>query len=159
MIVNYMSPESFERLRQELNTLLKEERPKIVASVSAAAAMGDRSENAEYIYGKRRLREIDKRVRFLQNRLSSCEVIDASKLSLEKVAFGLSVEVEDNEGELHTYKIIGPDELNEREGLVTYNSPLGRALLGKKVGDEIIYVRPKGNQELIITKIFYAEKK
>ncbi len=159
MIVNYMSPESFERLRQELNTLLKEERPKIVASVSAAAAMGDRSENAEYIYGKRRLREIDKRVRFLQNRLSSCEVIDASKLSLEKVAFGLSVEVEDNEGELHTYKIIGPDELNEREALVTYNSPLGRALLGKKVGDEIIYVRPKGNQELIITKIFYAEKK
>jgi transcription elongation factor GreB len=158
MAVNYLSPESFERMKKELAELLRVERPKIVASVTAAAAMGDRSENAEYIYGKRRLREIDRRVRFLQQRIEASEVVDATKLSLERVAFGLSVELEDEAGEVHTYTLIGPDDPSGPQS-ITYRAPLGRALLGKKVGDEIVAEVPKGRLEFTLIRIFLGQKK
>lgn len=151
--INYLTPDGHERLRSELSTLLKTERPQVVQAVSDAAAMGDRSENAEYIYGKKRLREIDRRIRFLQKRLERIEVIDPNTLSGEKVAFGLWVTVENEDGKANCYQIVGPDEIDPAQNKITFSSPLGKALLGKQVGDEIRFQAPSGVQELEIIAI------
>lgn len=153
MANNYLTPEGFEKLKTELQHLLKIDRPKTVHAVSEAAAMGDRSENAEYIYGKKRLREIDRRIRFLSKRLEDVEIIDPKNLSIAKVAFGLWVKVQDEDGALHSYQILGEDEIDPDKGRITYSSPLGRALLGKRVGDLVNVKRPKGDIELEIIEI------
>ncbi|NCN27422.1 transcription elongation factor GreB [bacterium] len=150
----YITPETYAKLRDELSFLLKTERSKIVKAVTDAAAMGDRSENAEYIYGKRRLREIDRRVRFLQKRLSTAEIVDSSTLDTSKIAFGLSTKLRDSEGQHYQYRIVGPDDVDPTKGYITYNSPIGKSLLGKSIGDELTVQRPKGSIELEVLEIF-----
>jgi transcription elongation factor GreB len=153
MATNYLTPDGLARLRGELLQLLEEERPKIVQAVNVAAAMGDRSENAEYIYGKRRLREIDRRIRFLQKRLDNVEVVDPTRVDVSKVAFGCWVKVRDEEGVDAWYQIVGEDEINPKLGRITFSSPLGRALLGKKEGDYAVVRRPKGDAEVEVLQI------
>ncbi len=152
---NYITPTGFEKLRLELQDLLKVKRPEVVKVVSWAAGNGDRSENADYIYGKRRLREIDKRIRFLTKRLDMAEVIDPSKLNANKVLFGATVTVENESGKKTTYKIVGIDESNPEIKLVSWISPIARAMLNAKVGDIVQFRSPKGEEELQILKIVY----
>jgi transcription elongation factor GreB len=150
---NYLTPEGFLKLKTELHRLLSEDRPATVIAVSEAAAMGDRSENAEYIYGKKRLREIDRRIRFLQKRLEDVEIIDPNEVSSSKVSFGTWVRVRDEEGREQAYQIVGEDEIDPSQGRITFSSPMGRALLGKKVGDVFEFQRPKGAMEIEIVAI------
>jgi transcription elongation factor GreB len=150
---NYLTPEGLQQLRGELQVLLEVERPRMVHMVSVAAAMGDRSENAEYIYGKRRLREIDRRIRFLQGRLENVETVDVARLSLSRVAFGLWVHVADEDGKKSYFRIVGPDEINPQQGWITFTSPLGRSLLGREVGETVLCVAPKGTVEYEILEI------
>jgi transcription elongation factor GreB len=153
MATNYLTPAGFEKLRTELLELLNVERPRVVSAVNVAAAMGDRSENAEYIYGKRRLREIDRRIRFLQKRLDNIEVIDPLKVDTSRVSFGTWVHLLDEDGGHHWYQIVGEDEIDAGAGRITFSSPVGRALLGKKVGDFFTVQRPKGALEMEIVAI------
>ena len=153
MSTNYLTPEGFNRLRTELLQLLNEERPKIVKSVNEAAALGDRSENAEYIYGKRRLREIDRRIHFLQKRLDNVEVVDPLKINTERVSFGAVVSLEDEDGKISKYQIVGEDEIDPKLGRITFSSPLGRALLGKTKDSVITVSRPAGPVEYVVVSI------
>ena len=141
--MNYLTPPGLQKLRQEHADLMIVERPKVVAQVSAAAALGDRSENADYIYGKRRLREIDRRLYFLSKRLENVELIDPLKINVSRVVFAAWVLVQD-ENRLKTwYQVVGEDEIDPSLGKITFSSPLGRALLGKAVGDSVIFEKPK----------------
>lgn len=150
---NYITPQGLERLRAEQNHLLHVERPKIVDTVAWAASNGDRSENADYIYGKRRLREIDSRLRFLMGRIEAAEVVDPAKVNTEKVVFGARVTFEDEEGEVSSFQIVGEDEINVEKGKISWRSPVARSLLGKKVGDSAIIRKPSGEREVEILKI------
>jgi transcription elongation factor GreB len=150
---NYMTPEGAKRLSSELDKLMRIERPRVVGQVAEAAAQGDRSENAEYIYGKRRLREIDRRVRFLTKRLESAEVVKPGTVGGDKVRFGAKVTVQDENGKRSCYCMVGPDESNPSLGLLSFQSPLGRALLNKGVGDTVIVTRPAGDIEVEILAI------
>jgi transcription elongation factor GreB len=153
----YITRAGAERLHAELLRLLNVERPKITAEVSAAAAQGDRSENAEYTYGKRRLREIDRRLRFLQRRLDTCTVVDpAEQQDRDRVYFGATVTLEDEDGRRSTYQVVGPDEIDARGGRVSVDSPVGRALIGKARRDTVTVLRPRGETELEIVDIRYA---
>ncbi|MCP3874613.1 MAG: transcription elongation factor GreB [Desulfobacteraceae bacterium] len=154
----YITPEGARKLTEELQHLWKVERPDVSARVAAAAAQGDRSENAEYIYGKKRLYQIDGRIRFLTNRLDGITVVDRIPGDQEKVYFGAFVTIEDEEGEEVEYRIVGPDEFNVVDGKLSMDSPLGKALLGKRVGDEIKISTPKGMKVFYISKIRYSEK-
>lgn len=151
----YLTPEGAKRLAAELNHLLSVERPKIVREVSDAAAQGDRSENAEYIYGKKRMREIDRRVRFIQKRLDSCEVVRPSDSLLDSVRFGATVRVQDEDENQREYMLVGPDESEPGAGRISFQSPIGRALLKKRVGDVVQVQRPAGDIELEILEIRY----
>lgn len=153
LMKNYLTSEGYQRLRAELSQLLKEERPKVVQQVSDAAAMGDRSENAEYIYGKRRLREIDRRIRFLESRLEVVEIIDVNTLQTDRVVFGVVVELQSDAGDLSRFQLVGEDELDSGGKRISFQSPVGRALLGKKVGDVVVVKVPRGESELEILKI------
>ncbi len=153
----YITPEGFKRLQQELERLWKVDRPKVTAEVSAAAAQGDRSENAEYIYGKKKLREIDRRMRFLSKRLESLTVVHQVNGETDKVLFGAWVTVEDEDGEETTWRIVGPDEFDVANGCISCESPMAKALLGKHEGDEITVARPKGQAELVISKVSYRQ--
>jgi len=151
----YITPEGFRRLQDELEHLWKVERPKITAEVSAAAAQGDRSENAEYIYGKKKLREIDRRLRFLAKRIDSLTVVEPGKEKTDRVFFGAWVTIEDEEGKESTYRIVGPDEFDVKARLISVDSPLAKALIGKREGDDATVDRPKGQVEVVVTKIRY----
>ena len=152
----YLTRTGAERMHKELLRLLNEERPKVTAEVSAAAAQGDRSENAEYIYGKKRLREIDRRLRFLQKRLDTATIVAPSEQSdSERVYFGATVTLEDAEGALVTYQIVGSDEIDASGGRISVESPLARALLRKRVGDSVEVVRPRGEVEYTVVRIRY----
>jgi len=153
----YITPEGFAALQAELETLWRVERPKVVNEVSEAAALGDRSENAEYIYGKKRLREIDRRMRFLSKRLEALTVVPprADAELGGRVRFGAWVSVEDEEGEEKAWRIVGADELDLARGFISVESPVARALMGKAVGDEVLVRRPKGEVELCITRGSY----
>lgn len=140
---NYVTPEGYRKLTDEAEFLLKVERPRIVQEVQDAAAQGDRSENAEYIYGKKRLREIDRRLNFLSSRLKNVQVIDPKQPRGERVYFGATVDLEDEEGRTVTYQIVGVDETDPAKGKVSWRSPIGRALLKKKAGDTITVPRPE----------------
>lgn len=141
-----ITPEGAERLRRELERLWKVERPRVTREVAAAAAHGDRSENAEYIYGKRRLREIDSRIRFLTSRLESVEVVEGGGARDGRVYFGAWVTVEDAEGGRSRYRLVGSDETDVDAGHISVASPLGRALLGRREDDEVEVARPAGRK-------------
>ncbi|MBF5041138.1 transcription elongation factor GreB [Aggregicoccus sp. 17bor-14] len=152
----YLTRTGAERMHKELLKLLNEERPKVTAEVSAAAAQGDRSENAEYIYGKKRLREIDRRIRFLQKRLDTATIVDpAEQVDREHVYFGATVLLEDEDGTRTTYQLVGSDEIDTSGGRISVDSPVGRALLRKRVGDSVEVMRPRGEIELTVVKIEY----
>ena len=154
---NYITRDGWEKLERELRYLWKEERPKVTQAVSEAAAMGDRSENAEYIYGKRRLREIDRRVRFVSKRLDELKVIYPSAQQEGKVFFGAWVELEDEHSNLTTYQLVGPDEFELRENKISIDSPMARALIGKQVDDEISVTTPSGIKSYFISAIYYKK--
>ena len=151
----YATPEGARRLRAELDELWLVERPAVTKAVSEAAAMGDRSENAEYIYGKRRLREIDRRVRFLRGRLDGLKVVSETPSERSRVFFGAWVTIEGANGGSRRHRIVGPDEFDREPGYVSMDSPLGRALLGKRIGDELEVVLPAGAVTIAITAIEY----
>jgi transcription elongation factor GreB len=154
----YITRAGAEKLHAELRQLLNVERPKVTAEVSAAAAQGDRSENAEYIYGKKRLREIDRRMHFLQKRLRVLTVVDPSEQKdCSRVYFGATVTLENEEdSSKSTYQIVGPDETDTKSGKISVESPVGKALLGRNRGDTVVVTRPKGEVELTIIAIKYA---
>ena len=137
--------------------MLTQERPKVVQEVAEAAAQGDRSENAEYIYGKKRLREIDRRIRFLTKRLDSAEVVSGERVATDRVHFGARVEVEDEQGKRQIYVLVGPDEADPGARKISYQSPLGRALLKRHVGDVVTVKRPAGEIDLEILAVSYPE--
>jgi transcription elongation factor GreB len=153
----YITPEGRRRLEAELERLWKVERPKVTHEVAEAAALGDRSENAEYIYGKRRLREIDRRVRSLGKLIEKLTVVAEAPQDRERAFFGAFVTVEDEAGQQATYRLVGPDETNAGAGRISIESPMARALLGKRVGDDALVRRPKGESELLVTAIRYAD--
>lgn len=133
----YITPEGAQRMRTEVKRLWEVERPRVTQAVSDAAKLGDRSENADYIYGKKRLREIDSRVRFLTQRLEELTVVNRIPDDTEKVFFGAWVTVEDDDGNTKTYRIVGPDEFDVKAGLISMDSPVARALLGRRLDDEV----------------------
>jgi transcription elongation factor GreB len=139
-----------ERLQAEVTRLRREERPRIVEEVSAAAAQGDRSENAEYIYGKKKLREIDRRLGFLLDRLERAQVVDPAEPVGGKVAFGHWVTVEDEDGRRASYRLVGEDELDLENREISWKSPLGRAVIGKKIGDVVTVQKPAGPSDVAI---------
>jgi transcription elongation factor GreB len=152
----YITRRGAERLHAELLWLLNEELPKVTAEVSAAAAQGDRSENAEYIYGKKRLREIDRRIHFLQRRLDACTVVVPSEQTdRSRVYFGATVTLEDEDGNQAQYQIVGADETDAKGGRISVESPIGQALLRKMQGDTVVVRRPRGEIELTILDIQY----
>jgi transcription elongation factor GreB len=154
---NYMTPEGFGRLREELMTLMRKERPEVVQVVSWAAANGDRSENGDYLYGKKRLREIDRRIRFLSKRLERSEVVDPAKRpKTDQVFFGATVTCANGKGEERTVKIVGVDEVDPAKGHVSWISPIAKALLRAYEGDVVKMRTPAGVEELEIVKVTYV---
>ena len=154
---NYMTPQGFERLREELMTLMRKERPEVVQVVTWAAANGDRSENGDYLYGKKRLREIDRRIRFLSKRLERSEVVDPAKRpKTDQVFFGATVTCANAKGEERTVKIVGVDEVDPGRGHVSWISPIARALLRAHEGDLVRLRTPGGEEEIEIVKVDYA---
>lgn len=153
----YITPEGMQALRAELHQLWKVERPQVTATVHEAAKNGDRSENGDYIYGKRRLREIDSRVRFLSKRIDELEVVEQLPSARDKIFFGAWVTVEDEDGKAQTYRIVGPDEFDLTQNKLSMDSPLAKALLGKRVDDDIIFPSPSGERELYIVAVRYGD--
>lgn len=152
---SYISPEGHRKIVEEYTWLLKTERPRITAEVTYAASLGDRSDNAEYRFGKQRLREIDRRLQYLGKRLDGIEVVDASQFTGDTVLFGATVDFEDEEGATQTWTILGEDEVDTEKRHISYVSPLGRALLTKKVGDIVEFETPKGRREVTILAVRY----
>ena len=152
----YISAAGEKRLKEELRYLWKEERPVVTKAVSAAAAMGDRSENADYIYGKKRLREIDRRVRYLGKRLDEVTVVDRKPDDLTKVFFGATVKLEDHEGKGLSCRLLGADEIDPASGSISIDSPMGKALLGKQVDSEFEITTPTGIRQYTVVKISYG---
>jgi transcription elongation factor GreB len=152
----YITPAGAARLRAELDALWRHERPQVTAAVSAAAAQGDRSENAEYTYGKRRLREIDRRVRFLRGRLDGMTIVGQAPSARDRVFFGALVTLEDDSGRLHRHRIVGPDEFDMAPEYISMDSPLGKALLGRRLDEEIRLVLAAGTAIYCIVAIEYA---
>lgn len=150
-----ITPEGEAKLRAELHELWHIRRPKVTQAVSEAAAQGDRSENAEYTYGKKMLREIDSRVRFLTKRLEALQVVDTTPADLSKVYFAAWVTLEDDQGQEIRYRIVGPDELDLKQNHISIDSPLARSLLGKTVDTEIITNTPTGKKHWYIIDIHY----
>ena len=151
----YITAQGERTLREELRQLWKVERPQVTAVVHEAAKNGDRSENGDYIYGKRRLREIDSRVRFLTKRLDELTVVERAPADQDKVFFGAWVTLEDEQGETVEYRIVGPDEFDLKARKLSMDSPLARAMLGKRLDDEIVVRTPEGEREYAIVAIRY----
>ena len=151
----YITPEGEQCLRAELHQLWKVERPQVTNAVHEAAKNGDRSENGDYIYGKRRLREIDSRVRFLNKRLDELQVVSSPPDDTGKIYFGAWVTLEDEAGQRHRWRIVGPDEFELCEGKLSMDSPMARSLLGKSLDDEILVRSPSGDQAYYVTAISY----
>lgn len=155
---NYITPEGYARLKAEFDQLYRVERPRVVSDVAWAASNGDRSENADYIYGKRRLRQIDSRLRFLMKRMDIAEVVDpALQQGLDKVFFGAWVTLYAvDKDEEHTYRIVGQDELDPSKGWISWISPLARALMKKTEGDTVIVETPGGTEEYEVIEVRYS---
>jgi transcription elongation factor GreB len=153
----YITPEGARRLQQELDELWRVERPRVTQAVSEAAAQGDRSENAEYTYGKRRLREIDRRVRFLRKRLDGMVIVDKPPSDPKRVFFGAWVSLESEDGALTRHRIVGPDEFDAAPGYISMDSPLARALMKKGLDDEVTVEVPGGQRKFVIVDIEYEK--
>src|SRR6187551_1227850 len=151
----YITPEGARRLNTELDELWKVERPRVTQAVSEAAAQGDRSENADYTYGKKRLREIDRRVRFLRKRLDGMTVVDKPPSDPKRVYFGAWVTLEDDDGKQTRYRIVGPDEFDQAEGYISMDAPLARALMRKGLDDEVKVELPGGERSYVVVGISY----
>ncbi|MDO3721225.1 transcription elongation factor GreB [Marinobacter sp. chi1] len=151
----YITPEGERALREELQYLWKTKRPEVTQAVREAAALGDRSENAEYIYGKKQLREIDRRVRFLSKRLEEVTVVDRLPDDQEKVFFGAWVTIEEESGEEQEYRLVGADEFDLTRRYLSINSPMARALIGKRLDDEVSVRTPEGWKTVVISAIRY----
>lgn len=154
---NYLSALGHKKLTDELEFLLKVERPKVCDVVAWAASLGDRSENADYQYGKKRLREIDRRVRFLSSRLADFEIVEISKQSGDSIKFGASVQVLIDGEEEKKFIILGPDEVETSLGRISFLSPIGKGLMGKKVGDVIDITTPNGEHEFEVLRIDFID--
>lgn len=153
---NYITPQGHARLKTELEHLVKRERPHVVEVVAWAASNGDRSENGDYIYGKRRLREIDRRIRFLTKRLDIAEVVDPLRQgSNDQIFFGATVTLADEQGEESTYSIVGVDEADASRGLISWVSPLARALIKAREGETVRFQSPLGMRELDVLEVIY----
>jgi transcription elongation factor GreB len=157
---NYMTPGGFQRMKDELDRLVQKERPELVATVSWAAGNGDRSENGDYIYGKKRLREIDRRIRFLIRRLDRAEVVDPAARrdddGADRVYFGATVTVADAAGTERTVSIVGIDEIDTARGYISWISPMARALLKAREGDVVVVRTPAGPEELDVVAVRYV---
>lgn len=153
---NYITPNGAERLKQELRHLRDEERPNVVKTVAWAASNGDRSENADYIYGKRRLREIDRRIEFLKNRLEKAIIVDPLQQKGDRVLFGATVTFENEDGE-KTVSIVGADEVDVSKGHISWLSPIGKALLGARIGQSVRVNLPRGEEDIEIISLNYLE--
>lgn len=153
----YVTPAGYAKLKDEYHQLYTVRRPEVVRALSAAAAEGDRSENAEYIYRKKELREIDRRVRYLQKRIPDLKVVDTTPADRSRVFFGAQVELADDTGELRTYRIVGPDETDAAAGRISVDSPLARALLKHAEGDVVTAQLPGGAAEIEIVNVRYPD--
>jgi len=158
----YITPEGAKRLRDELDQLWHDERPRVTLAVAEAAAQGDRSENAEYTYGKKRLHEIDRRVRFLRKRLEGMTIVDSeadtSRRDPTRVYFGAWVQLETDDGERRWHRLVGPDEFDMRHDYISMDSPLGAGLLGKRLDDEVVVELPGGAGRFTIVAIAYGPR-
>ncbi|MGE3974872.1 MAG: transcription elongation factor GreB [Bdellovibrionales bacterium] len=154
---NYITPHGAERLKQELRQLRDGERPEVVKTVAWAASNGDRSENADYIYGKRRLREIDRRIEFLKTRLEKAHVVDPTLQKGDHILFGATVTVELDNGDTKTFSIVGADEVDVSKGHISWHSPIGKALLNAHKGQSVRVQLPRGEEELEILDVKYVE--
>jgi transcription elongation factor GreB len=151
----FITPAGLNRLKTELDQLWRVERPRVTQAVSEAAAQGDRSENADYTYGKKRLREIDSRVRFLRKRLDGMKMVDQPPSDRQRVFFGAWVTVEDDAGVEQRHRIVGPDEFDAAPGYISMDAPLARVLLGKKLDDAVQVELPGGLKHWVIVNIAY----
>jgi transcription elongation factor GreB len=156
-VKNYITPAGHRRLQDELTKLWRVERPEMVTTVAWAAGNGDRSENGDYIYGKKRLREIDRRIRFLSKRLDAAVVVDNAGKTHERVLFGATVTFEDESGDEREVTIVGVDELDPGSARVSWRSPLAKALLKAKVGDTVTVRAPRGPEQLEVVRIRYDD--
>jgi transcription elongation factor GreB len=154
----YITPEGAKRLREELDHLWRVQRPQVTAAVAAAAAQGDRSENAEYTYGKKQLREIDRRVRFLRKRLEGIAIVDQPPSDPRRIFFGAWVRVEDDEGAERCVRIVGPDEFDLEPDYISMDSPLARALMRKAIEDEVSVEVPGGMRTFVVLEIAYGTR-
>jgi transcription elongation factor GreB len=151
----YITPDGHKRLSEELSYLWKVKRPQVTQAVAEAAAMGDRSENAEYIYGKKQLRQIDSRMRFLSKRLRELTVVDRTPDDTSRVFFGAWVEIEAADGHVCEYRIVGADEFDPEKNFISIDSPMAKALLRKREGDEVVVSRPNGTAAFAVISIRY----
>ena len=149
----YVTPEGWDRLNKELDWLWRVRRPEVTQAVAEAAAMGDRSENAEYIYGKKRLREIDSRIRYLSKRLDGLQVVYERPQDTTRVYFGMWFSAEDDAGNAVRYRIVGPDEIDPGAGWISVDAPFARAVLGKAVDDEFTVATPQGGVDYVVTSV------
>jgi len=152
---NYITPKGHQKLVDELEQLLRIERPEVTKLIQWAASNGDRSENADYIYGKRRLREIDRRIRFLSGRLDAAQIVDPVKTQSEKIQFGATVKTLNENGETKVFTIVGVDEVDTAKGRISWQSPIGRNLIGKMEGEEVTIRIPAGEMVYEIVSIIY----
>ena len=156
MKTNLITREGYLQLQQEHDHLWNVKRPEVTKIVSWAASLGDRSENADYIYGKKRLREIDRRIRFLTKRVDDLNVVETGpRKEDDRIYFGAWVTIEDEEGERQRYQLVGPDEFDAHKGRISVDSPVGRALMGRRLGDEVVVRRPKGETVYEVIAITY----
>ncbi|MGA8891645.1 MAG: transcription elongation factor GreB [Anaeromyxobacteraceae bacterium] len=154
----YITPEGFRRIAAEHARIWTVSRPRVVAEVEAAAALGDRSENAEYVYGKKKLRELDRRLRELSERMDSLTVVDPRPHPSGRAYFGAWVTLEQEDGTERRYRLVGPDEFDVEAGLISVDAPLGRALLGKREGDVVVVRRPAGAVEVTIVEVDWEDR-
>ncbi|NOU52778.1 transcription elongation factor GreB [Pseudoalteromonas sp. JBTF-M23] len=156
MKTNLITPEGYRQLQQEHDHLWHEKRPEVTKIVSWAASLGDRSENADYTFNKRLLRQIDRRVRYLRKRLPELKIVEYSEQQAGKVYFGAWVEIENEQGEVKYFRIVGPDEIYERKDYISIDAPMARALLGKQVDDEFTVRTPEGIKTWFVNSIEYS---
>lgn len=154
---NYITPGGLQRLRDELKKILDIDRPEVVKIVSWAASNGDRSENGDYIYGKRRLRELDRRLRFLTKRIEIAEVVDPEKINSNQINFGATVLIQDESGKKRKYSIVGVDEIDIPKGHISWISPMAKALLQGRAGEIVMLRTPKGEEEIEIIEVKYEK--
>lgn len=157
---NYITPGGYKLLKDEYDFLKHRERPEVTKVVSWAASLGDRSENADYQYGKKRLREIDRRIRFLTRRINEALIvnpIEQENIAEGKILFGATVGLENEEGTYRSYSIVGIDEVDTAKGFISWRSPIAKALLGKEEGDEVVIKSPNGAREYTIMEVTYQE--